>query len=151
MQRVSEASVRVADHEIASINQGLLLFVGVEAGDTPDDAAYLAKKVAHIRIFEDEHQKMNLNIQQIGGQVLSVSQFTLLANTKRGNRPSFGKAEEPQKAKRLYEHFNQLLIDQGLTVQTGQFGADMDVALHNDGPVTIFFDTNETNGQKGEV
>lgn len=144
LQRVTSASVAVQQEVISSIGRGLLLFVGIAAGDTTEDADYLAKKVAQLRIFGDEQHKMNLNVQQIAGEILSVSQFTLLANTKRGNRPSFGKAEEPTRAKQLYEYFNaQLATQYHLPVQTGQFGADMDVALHNDGPVTIFFDTND--------
>lgn len=144
LQRVTEASVSIDEQKIASIGHGLLLFVGVEAGDTVDDADYLARKVAHLRIFEDEQHKMNLDIQQISGEILSVSQFTLLANTRRGNRPSFGKAEEPEKADKLYQYFNEQLSSvYHLPVQTGRFGTDMDVALHNDGPVTIFFDTHK--------
>lgn len=143
LQRVTKASVAVNQQTIAQIAQGLLLFVGVAQGDTKEEADYLAKKVAQLRIFTDDNHKMNLNVQQIHGAILSVSQFTLLANTKRGNRPSFGKAEEPQRAQELYEYFNEQLRHYGLVVETGQFGADMDVSLHNDGPVTIFFDTRE--------
>lgn len=144
LQRVTEASVTVSNHEIAHINKGLLLFVGIEQGDTKEEIRKLAEKVVKLRIFEDDHHKMNLSIADVNGEILSVSQFTLLANTKRGNRPSFGKAEEPALAKEKYEWFNKQLADLlQIEIQTGQFGADMDVALHNDGPVTIFFDTRE--------
>lgn len=144
LQRVTEASVSVSGEQIAHIHQGLLLFVGIQAGDTQEEIAKMAEKIAKLRIFEDDQHKMNLSIRDIQGEVLSVSQFTLLANTKRGNRPSFGKAEVPEKAKAGYEYFNEQLAQQlNMPIQTGQFGADMDVALHNDGPVTIFFDTKE--------
>lgn len=145
LQRVSQASVSVDGQNIASIQHGLLLLVGVEKDDTKEEIKKLAQKISRLRIFEDDHHKMNHSIKDVAGEILSVSQFTLLANTKRGNRPSFDKAEKPSKANVMYEYFNQCLQDEGLCVQTGQFGADMDVALHNDGPVTLIFDTRESS------
>ena len=109
IQRVSEASVVVENEEVGTIQEGLLLLVGVEERDTEEDAAYLARKVCHMRIFNDTEEKMNLSIQDVGGSILSVSQFTLHALTKKGNRPSFIEAATPQKAEELYEHFNQLI------------------------------------------
>ena len=110
--------------------------------DTSDDASYLARKIAGMRIFSDENGKMNLSIDQIGGKILSVSQFTLFADTKKGNRPSFTGAASPEAANKLYEEFNEILrTEYGLIVETGEFGADMQVSLVNDGPVTILLDT----------
>ena len=142
LQRVKSASVSVDDVVVGKINQGFLLLVGVGPEDTSDDASYLARKIAGMRIFSDENEKMNLSIDQIGGKILSVSQFTLFADTKKGNRPSFTGAASPDFATNLYEEFNELLrTEYGLTVETGEFGADMQVSLVNDGPVTIILDT----------
>ncbi|MGY3750070.1 D-aminoacyl-tRNA deacylase [Vagococcus acidifermentans] len=141
LQRVSHASVTVAGQTISNINQGFMLLVGVKTGDTKDDADYLAKKVSKLRVFEDAQGKMNLSIHDVGGEILSVSQFTLLADTRKGNRPSFIKAAQPDEATALYEYFNEQLRSEGLTVATGAFGEHMQVALENDGPVTIIFDT----------
>ena len=142
LQRVKSASVSIDDVVVGNINQGFLLLVGVGPEDSSDDASYLARKIAGMRIFSDENGKMNLSIDQIGGKILSVSQFTLFADTKKGNRPSFTGAASPEQATKLYEEFNELLrTEYGLTVETGEFGADMQVSLVNDGPVTIILDT----------
>ena len=142
LQRVKSASVSIDDVVVGKINQGFLLLVGVDPEDSSDDASYLARKIAGMRIFSDENGKMNLSIDQIGGKILSVSQFTLFADTKKGNRPSFTGAASPDFATKLYEEFNELLrTEYGLTVETGEFGADMQVSLVNDGPVTIILDT----------
>ena len=142
LQRVKSASVSIDEVVVGKIGQGFLLLVGVGPEDSSDDASYLARKIAGMRIFSDENGKMNLSIDQIGGKILSVSQFTLFADTKKGNRPSFTGAASPDFATNLYEEFNELLrTEYGLTVETGEFGADMQVSLVNDGPVTIILDT----------
>ena len=142
LQRVKSASVSIDEVVVGKIGQGFLLLVGVGPEDSSDDASYLARKIAGMRIFSDENGKMNLSIDQIGGKILSVSQFTLFADTKKGNRPSFTGAASPEHATNLYEEFNELLrTEYGLTVETGEFGADMQVSLVNDGPVTIILDT----------
>ena len=142
LQRVKSASVSIEGSVVGEINQGFLLLVGVGPEDTSDDASYLARKIAGMRIFSDENGKMNLSIDQIGGKILSVSQFTLFADTKKGNRPSFTGASSPEAANKLYEEFNEILrTEYGLIVETGEFGADMQVSLVNDGPVTILLDT----------
>jgi D-tyrosyl-tRNA(Tyr) deacylase len=121
-----------------------MLLVGVTEGDTKAQAELLAKKVAQMRVFEDEQGKMNLGLQEVGGAILSISQFTLYADCKKGNRPSFIKAARPETAEPLYDYFNDLLRTQyGLQVETGRFGADMKVDFINDGPVTILLDTTE--------
>ncbi|GEQ62223.1 D-tyrosyl-tRNA(Tyr) deacylase [Vagococcus lutrae] len=141
LQRVTSAKVTVDEDVVGKINQGFLLLVGVKKGDTKAEADYLAKKVANMRLFEDEAGKMNLALAAVEGEILSISQFTLLANTKKGNRPSFVEAEDPTDANRLYEYFNEQLRAYGLKVETGLFGADMAVESVNDGPVTIILDT----------
>ena len=142
LQRVKSASVSIEGTVVGEIVQGFLLLVGVGPDDTRDDASYLARKIAGMRIFSDENGKMNLSIDQIGGKILSVSQFTLFADTKKGNRPSFTGAASPEAANKLYEEFNETLrTEYGLIVETGEFGADMQVSLVNDGPVTILLDT----------
>lgn len=142
LQRVKSASVAIEGSVVGEINQGFLLLVGVGPDDTRDDASYLARKIAGMRIFSDENGKMNLSIDQVGGKILSVSQFTLFADTKKGNRPSFTGVASPEAANKLYEEFNEILrTEYGLTVETGEFGADMQVSLVNDGPVTIILDT----------
>ena len=142
LQRVKSASVAIEGTVVGEIEQGFLLLVGVGPDDTRDDASYLARKIAGMRIFSDENGKMNLSIDQVGGKILSVSQFTLFADTKKGNRPSFTGAAGPEAANKLYEEFNEILrTEYGLIVETGEFGADMQVSLVNDGPVTILFDT----------
>lgn len=142
LQRVKSASVSIEGTVVGDIEQGFLLLVGVGPDDTRDDASYLARKIAGMRIFSDENGKMNLSIDQVGGKILSVSQFTLFADTKKGNRPSFTGAASPEAANKLYEEFNEILrTEYGLIVETGEFGADMQVSLVNDGPVTILLDT----------
>jgi len=141
LQRVSSASVKIDDQMISSIEQGYLLLVAIQATDTQDDLDYLVRKITGLRVFTDENGQMNLNLQQIDGQILSVSQFTLYADTKKGNRPSFTKAAEPQFAEKMYNQFNDSLTEAGNVVKTGQFGADMQISLVNDGPVTIWFDS----------
>lgn len=141
LQRVASAKVTVDEDVVGKISQGFLLLVGVKKGDTKAEADYLAKKVANMRLFEDEAGKMNLALAAVEGEILSISQFTLLANTKKGNRPSFVEAEDPTDANRLYEYFNEQLRAYDLKVETGLFGADMAVESVNDGPVTIILDT----------
>ncbi len=141
IQRVKEASVIVGGQEVANIAQGLVLFVGIGKDDGIDDMEYLSKKVANMRIFEDDQGKMNLNIHQASGQILSVSQFTLYANTKKGNRPGFDQAAEPAVAKEYWVKFNDLLRANGIEVSDGIFGAHMNVKMINDGPVTIWIDS----------
>ena len=148
-QRVTEASVTVDGATIASIGDGVLLLVGVCDGDTQQEAALLAKKVAELRVFCDENDKMNRSVLDIGGAVLAVSQFTLCANTAHGRRPDFMAAARPEVAKPLFDYFTDCLREVGVTdVQTGEFGADMKVRLLNDGPVTILLDTD--TWKKGE-
>ncbi|NQY35566.1 MAG: D-tyrosyl-tRNA(Tyr) deacylase [Alteromonadaceae bacterium] len=137
LQRVSEASVTVNNQIIGEINQGLLVFLAIEPQDNEVKAKRLSERVSGYRIFEDEQGKMNLNVKQINGEILVVSQFTLAADTSRGMRPSFTSAAAPQMSNRLYELFCQKLRNQGFKVPTGEFGADMKVRLLNDGPVTI--------------
>lgn len=137
VQKVLSASVEVAGQKVAAINSGYLLFVGVEKDDTTAAADYLAKKVANLRIFTDENDKMNLSVQDVGGAILAVSQFTLAADVSRGNRPGFETAARPQEAEPLYEYFVAQLRGYDLEVQTGIFQADMKVALINDGPCTF--------------
>ncbi|WP_223901701.1 D-aminoacyl-tRNA deacylase [Lactobacillus laiwuensis] len=140
IQRVNRASVKIAENTVGEISKGLLLLVGLKEGDEADTVKKAAAKIAKMRIFEDENGKTNLAIKDVGGQILSVSQFTLLADTKKGNRPSFIKAMRPPKSKELWEQFNKELEKLGLTVETGEFGADMQVDLENDGPFTIVLD-----------
>ncbi len=137
IQRVKKAKVSVKNKEIASIDRGYLILLGVSKESVYKDIEHLTKKIANLRIFEDENGKMNLNIKDVGGEILLVSQFTLYADTKKGNRPSFTKAMEPEKAKKMYEEFARKLNDLGINVKTGIFGARMEIALTNDGPVTI--------------
>lgn len=141
-QRVTEASVAIDGKQISAIGDGVLLLVGVCEGDTTEEAALLAKKVAELRVFCDENDKMNLSVLDIGGSVLAVSQFTLCANTARGRRPDFMSAAKPDVALQLFNEFVSYLQQNGVQdVQTGEFGADMQVRLLNDGPVTILLDT----------
>ena len=144
IQRVSEASVTIAGEMISKIDKGMMILLGIEDADTEDDIEWLCNKVTKLRIFSDENDAMNLDINQIEGSFLVVSQFTLHAMTKKGNRPSFIRAARPEKAIPLYEKFLERLASiSGRPVQCGQFGADMDVALINDGPVTIIIDTKD--------
>ena len=141
LQRVAHASVTVEEKVIGKIQRGFLLLVGVTHDDAMEDMEYLVRKIVQMRIFEDEEGKLNRSIQDIGGEILSVSQFTLYADTKKGNRPSFSKAAPEEVALEMFEQFNGLLRDTGIPVETGQFGADMKVELLNDGPVTILLDS----------
>lgn len=137
LQRVTQASVTVEELVVGRIGRGLLVFICAENGDTNETSVKMLKKILKLRIFSDEAGKMNLSVQDVSGALLVVSQFTLAADTSKGNRPSFGGAASPQQAKLLYEGFVNLARQSGLTVQTGKFAADMKVALINDGPVTI--------------
>ena len=141
LQRVSHASVTVEEKVIGKIQRGFLLLVGVTHDDAMEDMEYLVRKIVQMRIFEDEEGKLNRSIQDIGGEILSVSQFTLYADTKKGNRPSFSKAAPGDVAIEMFDQFNGLLRETGIPVETGQFGADMKVELLNDGPVTILLDS----------
>ena len=141
LQRVAHASVTVDGEIIGKIQRGFLLLVGVTHDDAMEDMEYLVRKIVQMRIFEDEEGKLNRSIQDIGGEILLVSQFTLYADTKKGNRPSFSKAAPGDVALEMFEQFNGLLRDTGIPVETGQFGADMKVELLNDGPVTILLDS----------
>jgi len=146
IQLVKEASVTVAGKVISEINHGYLILLGIEGEDTQEDSNWLAGKIARLRIFGDENDAMNLSIEDVDGEVIVVSQFTLQAKTKKGNRPSFIKAARPEIAIPLYEAFVASLEKElGKKVQTGEFGAMMDVALINDGPVTIWMDSKNKN------
>jgi len=142
IQRVSEASVTIEQKIVAQINQGLLVLVGIEEEDTLEDINWLVSKIVNLRIFADENEVMNLSVKDVNGEIIAVSQFTLHALTKKGNRPSYIKAAKPDIAIPMYEKFvQQLETELGKSIQTGQFGADMKVALVNDGPVTIIIDS----------
>ena len=142
VQRCSRAEVRIDGECVGKIGKGFMLLVGVTDGDTQAEADYLAKKIAQLRVFEDEAGKMNLALHDIGGEILSISQFTLYADCRKGNRPSFVRAARPEIAEPLYEYLNRTLRETyGLHVETGRFGADMKVDFINDGPVTILLDT----------
>ena len=143
IQRVKEASVSISGQIYGSCNQGLMILLGVAKGDTEKDAQLLAAKISKLRIFCDENGKMNLSVKDIDGEALVVSQFTLLANYKKGNRPDYFGAAEPTIANPLYEYFVELMRKEVKHVGTGVFGADMHVVIHNDGPVTIVMDSNE--------
>lgn len=144
VQRISAASVTVEGRKVGTIGPGLLVLLGVARGDTEKDGEYLAEKLAGLRIFEDEEEKMNRSVAQIGGSILLVSQFTLYGDVRHGRRPSFTQAAPPEEANRLYEDLAQKLRDKGLTVETGQFQAHMEVSLVNDGPVTILLDSGKS-------
>ncbi len=142
IQRVSQASVKVDDITIASIGNGLLVLLGIEDADTQEDIEWLSSKIVNLRIFDDENKVPNISVKDIGGDILLVSQFTLQASTKKGNRPSYIKASKPEIAIPLYKNMiGQLEIYLGKKIFTGEFGADMKVSLLNDGPVTIIIDT----------
>ena len=143
IQRVSQASVSIEETIVGAIQQGFMVLLGITHEDTGDDVAYLIRKIKNLRVFEDEEGKMNRSLESINGAVLSISQFTLYGETKKGNRPSFIQAAPPSIAIPLYEAFTEGLKAEGITVATGKFGADMQVALVNDGPVTIVIDTKE--------
>ena len=143
VQRVSRAEVRIEGRVVGKIGRGLVVLLGVAAGDNDADAAFLADRIAGMRVFADAAGKMNLSIAQADGAMLVVSQFTLLADTNSGRRPSFTKAATPDEARRLYEHFLSLARTRDVKVETGEFGATMEVDLVNDGPVTIILDSRE--------
>ena len=141
VQRVSEAKVEAEGREVASIGRGMLVFIGVEKGDTPEDLEYVVRKVSNLRIFEDDAGKMNLSLKDTGGEALVVSQFTLAADLRRGNRPSFDSAEEPARAEKMYLEFVERLKKSGIKAACGRFAAYMAVSLTNDGPVTIMIES----------
>lgn len=140
IQRVNKAQVAIDNEVVGKIKRGFLLLVGLRDGDELEQVKKAADKIAKMRIFEDKDGKTNLSLKDVNGEILSVSQFTLLANTKKGNRPSFVAAMRPPKSKQLWEDFNHELEDKGFHVETGEFGADMQVSLENDGPFTIVLD-----------
>ncbi|MBW1605508.1 D-aminoacyl-tRNA deacylase [Lactobacillus sp. Sy-1] len=141
LQRVTKGRVSIDGAVHGEIGTGFVLLVGVSDSDTETEVEYLANKIAKIRLFADEAGKMNLNLAAVNGSILSISQFTLYANTAKGNRPSFFDAGKPEHANQVYQQFNAKLVSLGFDVQTGVFGADMQVEIDNDGPVTILFDT----------
>ncbi|MBI1956258.1 MAG: D-tyrosyl-tRNA(Tyr) deacylase [Acidobacteria bacterium] len=141
VQRVSRASVRVDSQLMGEIGQGLLVLVGIAAGDTPEAADYLAEKIACLRVFPVEESRMNRSVEDMGGAVLAISQFTLLGDVRRGRRPSYDRAAPPEQAEPLYEYFLAALRNRGLRVESGVFRAMMEVELVNDGPVTILLDS----------
>ena len=143
VQRVKETTLSVDGKLISAIDGGLTVFLGVGVGDDESGAEYLAKKIAALRIFEDENGKMNLSVKDVGKEILLVSQFTLYGDTTKGNRPSFATAERPDRANELYLYTAKLLREAGVPVQLGVFGADMQISQHNDGPVTILLDSGE--------
>lgn len=140
LQRSKEASVTVGGKTVGQIDSGLVLLVGVTHEDSEAEAAYLAEKIVHLRIFEDEEGKMNRSLLDAGGAILSVSQFTLYGDCRKGRRPNFMNAAKGDQAKHIYDRFNELLQEKGVQVETGQFGAMMDVSLINDGPVTLLLE-----------
>ena len=142
IQRVSSASVIISEKIVAQIDNGLLVLVGIEDADSQEDIHWLSQKIVNLRIFGDENDVMNLSVKDIQGDIIVVSQFTLHANTKKGNRPSYIKASKPEIAIPLYENFvQQMELELGKKIQTGKFGADMKVALVNEGPITIIIDS----------
>jgi D-aminoacyl-tRNA deacylase len=141
VQRSKKAQVTVNEEITGQISKGLVLLVGVTHQDTEEDAAFLADKIANLRIFEDDAGKMNLSLLDVSGEILSVSQFTLYGDCRKGRRPNFMEAARPEQANGLYERFNGLLREKGIKVETGIFGAMMDVELINDGPVTLIVDS----------
>ncbi|MBR5314751.1 MAG: D-tyrosyl-tRNA(Tyr) deacylase [Clostridia bacterium] len=150
IQRVKQASVEVENKIVGKIDKGFLLLVGVEKGDTSAEAFSLAEKICKMRIFEDENGKMNLSLSDVDGEVLSVSQFTLCADCRRGNRPDYLNAAPPTEANELYELFNSEIRNKGFVVEKGIFGADMQVSLVNDGPVTIILDSKDLKKSRNE-
>jgi D-tyrosyl-tRNA(Tyr) deacylase len=144
VQRVTQASVRVDGETLGTIDRGFMVLLGVALDDTEDDARFMAAKIAGLRIFDDEHGAMNRALAEVDGAILLISQFTLLGDARRGRRPSFIDAARGEPAEALYERVGALLRESGLRVETGRFGADMAVALTNDGPVTILLDSKKT-------
>ena len=143
VQRVTESSVSVDDKITGQIGKGLMVLIGVEEGDTEKDADYIARKVAALRVFDDEDGVMNLSVQDIGGEILAVSQFTLLGDVRKGNRPSYFQAAGPEEADALYRKVIELLTDKGIHVEEGVFQAEMMVRISNDGPVTILLESHK--------
>lgn len=141
IQRVSESHVKVNGKTVGEIGKGLMLLIGIDENDTETDADWLVQKILNLRIFGDENGKLNLSVQDIKGEILCISQFTLIADYKKGNRPSFIKAAKPEKAVPLFDYFKQEISKSGLKTESGIFGADMKVSLINDGPVTIVMDS----------
>lgn len=141
LQRAKNASVSVSGNIVGNIEKGFVLLVGVTHEDTERDAEYLAEKISGLRVFEDENGKMNLSLQDIGGEILSISQFTLYGDTRKGRRPNFMDAARPEQANKLYEYFNAKLREKEILVETGEFGAMMDVTFTNDGPVTLVIES----------
>lgn len=144
VQRVTQSDVAVDGKTTGAIKKGLMVLLGVAEDDTGKDAEYIASKTAGLRIFEDEEEKMNLSVKDVGGEILAVSQFTLMGDARKGKRPSFTKAARPEEANRLYEVFKEFLRKEGLRVESGVFQADMLVRIYNDGPVTILLDSKKT-------
>lgn len=140
IQRVKNSEVAVEGKTVGKINQGFMVLCGIKKTDTKKEVDYLARKLVNLRVFEDENGKMNLSLKDIGGELLIISQFTLYANTKDGNRPSFVEAAKPEEANRLYEYFLKKCTEYGMKVEKGIFGAHMEVSLLNDGPVTIILE-----------
>ena len=145
LQRVSEASVKVDNKIVGKIEQGLMLLIGVDEDDEFSDADWLVKKILDVRIFSDKNGKMNLSVKDINGEILCISQFTLISDYKKGNRPSYIKAAKPEKATPIFEYFKQEIKKSGLKTESGIFGADMKVSLINDGPVTLVFESKTRN------
>lgn len=141
VQRVSQSTVSVAGDAVGSIGRGLMVLLGIAGEDTEKEAAYLADKIVHLRIFEDEDRKMNRSLVETGGEMLVVSQFTLMGDCRKGRRPSFVAAAPPEKAQQLYDYFVEQVRERGIAVATGQFRALMQVALTNDGPVTLIVES----------
>jgi D-aminoacyl-tRNA deacylase len=144
LQRVSQAEVTIAGRNVGRVGRGFVILLGVAKDDTEKDAVYLADKTLGLRVFADTEGRMNLSLKQVEGELLVISQFTLLAETESGRRPSFIRAAPPEDARRLYEHFLSLVRNTGVRVETGEFGAMMAVSLTNDGPVTIILDSRKT-------
>lgn len=143
LQRTTDAEVRIAGEIKGKIEQGFVALVGITHSDTEEDIQYLVNKTVNLRVFEDENGKMNLSLMDIGGSILSISQFTLYGDCRKGRRPNFMQAAKPDYAEEMYEKWNDMLRSQGITVETGQFGAMMDVAFTNNGPVTILLDSDD--------
>ena len=144
VQRVTESSVTVDGQITGATDEGLVVLIGVEEGDTDKDAGYIADKVSGLRIFEDENEKMNLSVKDVGGSILAISQFTLLGDVRKGKRPSFITAEDPEIANRLYQQVCENIRNQDIKVETGIFQAHMLVKINNNGPVTILLDSRKT-------
>src|SRR5699024_12863908 len=143
VQRVKKASVAIDDTVVGAIDQGFMILLGIHEEDSQSDVDYLVKKISKLRVFEDDNGKMNQSIEAVSGSILSISQFTLYAQTKKGNRPSFIEAARPEVAIPLYNAFNEGIQAAGIPLRTGEFGAEMQVSITNAGPVTIIFDTRE--------